>query len=169
MSIQIPPTFIAPAFKFKNLEQLMGIVKSLKQLMDIAQKMHDASLSEGFVIAAIELAIRYEGIRDLMIMWSQETDSDLKDEIIADIQAEIDEESEILMPAKLQKSDYLHFDDLEAIAKDVMKFKKQLKIEIERWGGISKLAQETDIPQASLSRFFNFSLHASSIHFSQNS
>lgn len=109
-------------------------------------------ISREFVASIIMLAFRYEGVYDLLVMWSMETDSRLKDEIIADLQEEIDESSQLLLPKYVEKRDYLHFDNLDEIAKNVMAFKKNLKAEIERWGGVSKLAKETGIPQASLSR-----------------
>jgi DNA-binding phage protein len=151
MSTQIPMSLVTPKLKsltFKNIEQIIT-------LGEVARKMQGENLSEEFVVAAIVLALRYEGVYDLLVMWSEETDSNLKDEIIADLQAEIDDESKKLLPASLEKKNYLHFDNLAAIAKDVKEFKKQLKIEIERWGGVSKLSRETGIPQASLSRFLN--------------
>ncbi len=128
--------------------------KRFDQLLEIARAMLSAGFSDEFVFSILRLGTRNEGIGDLMIMWFEEEDHELKDEIIADLQAEIDEESEAIFPERFQKQDYLRFDNLEAIAKDVMKFKNQLKTEVERWGGISKLAKETGIPQSSLSRFF---------------
>lgn len=47
------------------------------------------------------------------------------------------------------------FDDLAEIANDVMSFKNALRTEVDRWGGITKLAETTGIPQPSLSRFFS--------------
>ena len=151
MSTQIPTSLIKPALKgltFKNVEQIIT-------LGEVAKEMQAENLSEEFVLSILMLALRYEGVYNLLVMWSEETDAELKDEIIADLQAEIDDDSKILIPKSLGIKDYLHFDNLEVIAKDVMKFKKQLKIEIERWGGISKLSKETGIPQASLSRLLN--------------
>lgn len=128
--------------------------KRFDQLIEVARAMSSAGYSDEFVFSIFKLGMRYEGTGDLMIMWFEEDDPELKDEIIADLQAEIDEESEAIIPERLQNKDYLRFDDLEAIAKDVMRFKNQLKTEVERWGGISRLAKETGIPQSSLSRFF---------------
>lgn len=124
-------------------------------LGEIANSMLATGISREFVASVIILAFRYEGIYDLMVMWSTETDSELKDEIIADLQEEIDESSKIILPKHLEKKDYLHFDNLDEIVKNVMAFKKNLRAEIERWGGVSKLAKETGIPQASLSRLLN--------------
>ena len=126
-------------------------------LGEIANSMLATGISREFVASIIMLSFRYEGVYDLMVMWSTETDSELKDEIIADLQEEIDESSKIVLPKHLEKKDYLHFDNLDEIAKNVMAFKKNLKAEIERWGGVSKLAKETGIPQASLSRLLNSS------------
>jgi len=129
--------------------------KRLDKLMNVAEAMHSSGLSTEFVFLALRLGLRYEGVGDLMVMWFEDSDPEVKDDIIADLQAEIDETSEMVIPARLEKEDYLRFDNLETIAKDVMKFKNGLKTEIERWGGISKLAKETGIPQSSLSRFFS--------------
>jgi DNA-binding phage protein len=124
-------------------------------LGEIANSMLATGISREFVASIIMLAFRYEGVYDLMVMWSTETDSELKDEIIADLQEEIDESSKIILPKHLEKKDYFHFDNLDEIAKNIMAFKKNLKAEIERWGGVTKLAKETGIPQASLSRLLN--------------
>ncbi len=131
--------------------------KQIIPLAHIAEKMLLEGLSQEFVFSLFPLAFHFEGVYGLMVMWSEEDDQELKNEIIADLQEEIDEEqgSEIVFPKHLEKEDYLHFDNLEEIAKDVMEFKKHLKIEIERLGGISQLSKETGIPQSSLSRLLN--------------
>jgi DNA-binding phage protein len=121
----------------------------------IAYSMIATGISREFVTAVIMLAFRYEGVYDLMVMWSTEMDSELKDEIIADLQEEIDESSKIILPGHLEEKEFLHFDNLSEIAKNVMAFKKNLRAEIERWGGVSKLSKATGIPQASLSRLLN--------------
>ncbi|MFA5583834.1 MAG: helix-turn-helix transcriptional regulator, partial [Bacteriovoracaceae bacterium] len=76
-----------------------------------------------------------------------------KDEIISDLQEEIEDLQSA--PKKPTKKPYIKFDDLELIAKDVVKFKQHLKSLVDSWGGVTKLARETGIPQPSLSRFFN--------------
>ena len=49
----------------------------------------------------------------------------------------------------------MRFDDLEQIAKDIQFFKDNLRIIVEKNGGIKNLSKLTGIPQPSLSRFFN--------------
>ncbi len=85
-----------------------------------------------------------------MKMWVGETDKKEQDEIVADIQDLIDD------CAQNGKVDgvYVRFDDLESIAKDVRKFKDNLRLAVEKSGGIKSLAELTGIPQPSLSRFF---------------
>ena len=126
-------------------------------LAPVAEKMMKEGLSKDFVLSLLPLAFHYEGVYDLIMMWGEETDQLVKDEIVADLQEELDEEqgSKIMLPRKLKKEEYLHFDNLEEIAKDVIEFKKYLRIEIDRWGSINRLSQETGIPQPSLSRFLN--------------
>lgn len=139
------------------LESVMNILSSNQCIIlaGITKAMFKAGMSQEFVGSSIELSLHYEGVYDLMLMWSKETDSQLRDEIIADLQDEIDESSRIILSHHLEKKGYLHFDNLDEIAKNVMIFKMDLKVEIERWGGVSKLAKKTGIPQASLSRFLN--------------
>ncbi|MEX1099389.1 MAG: helix-turn-helix transcriptional regulator, partial [Bacteriovoracaceae bacterium] len=47
------------------------------------------------------------------------------------------------------------YSDLDLIAKNVTGFKAHLKTLVDQWGGVTKLAKATGIPQPSLSRFFN--------------
>ena len=122
------------------------------QVARILVKMEEEGLSQDFVLKLFYLAPKYEGFRDLLNLWLQESDQKEKDEIIADLQDEIEE----FQNAEIVKSQhYIHFDNLELIAQDVLEFKKYLRIEIDRWGGISKLSAATGIPIPSLSRFLN--------------
>jgi DNA-binding phage protein len=109
----------------------------------------EANLPQEFIFQMFCLAQKYEGIADLLNLWMHETNQKEKDTIVADLQDEIEE----FQNAEIIKPKYLHFDNLELIAQNVMEFKKSLRIEIERWGGISKLSKETGIPIPSLSRF----------------
>lgn len=122
------------------------------EIARIVFKMAEEGLSQDFIFQLFCLAEKYEGIFDLLSLWINETDQKEKDEIIADLQDEVEElqSSEIIKPSK-----YLHFDNLDLIAKDVMEFKRSLRTEIERWGGISKLSKATGIPVPSLSRFLS--------------
>jgi DNA-binding phage protein len=118
----------------------------------IVFKMQEEGLAREFAFQVFCFAEKYEGIADLLKLWINESDQHEKDEIVADLHDEIEElqNTEILQPSK-----YIHFDNLDEIAKNVMEFKKSLRIEIERWGGLTKLAKATGIPIPSLSRFLN--------------
>lgn len=122
------------------------------EIARIVFKMADeAGLPQEFIFQLFCLAQKYEGIADLLNLWMNETDQKEKDTIVADLQDEIEEfhNSEIIKPK------YIHFDNLELIAQNIMEFKKSLRVVIDRWGGISKLSKETGIPIPSLSRFLN--------------
>lgn len=122
-------------------------------LFEIAGQMKASNLSDEFVVAAIRTALDYEGVADLVIMWSKETDIAERDEIIADIQEMI----EACSNDKKEELPSIRFNDLEAIAKNIRAFKDALLVIVNDRGGISNLAELTGIPQPSLSRFFNSS------------
>ena len=123
------------------------------QVYEIAGEMKRMGLSVHFISACVEQAVHYEGTHDLMILW-REANSELdRNEVIADLQDEIDSRAE--SPKKPIKKPYLKYDDLEAIAKDIFRFKSALRKVVDRHGGISKLSENTGIPQPSLSRFFS--------------
>ena len=122
------------------------------RVYQIASDMKKVGLSSSFIAGAVKLAEYYEGAYDLFELWALEEDQEEKDQIISDLQDEIDEYAE--QPKEPVKKPYISFDDLELIAKNVMGFKAHLKTKVDQWGGISKLAKETGIPQPSLSRFF---------------
>ena len=121
------------------------------ELFEIATQMKTAKLTSNFVSQAVQTAIEFEGVYDLMKIWAAETDPKEKNETIADIQDMIDD------CAQTERVDapYVKFNDLDAIAKDIRKFKDSLLVEVNNKGGLTKLAELTEIPQPSLSRFFN--------------
>lgn len=120
---------------------------------EIATQMKKMGLSVHFISACVEQALEYEGTHDLMVLWF-EADSEIeRNEIVADLQDEIDARAEA--PKKPVKKPYVKYDDLDAIAKDVIKFKSALRKVVDRNGGIAKLAEKSGLPQPSLSRFFN--------------
>ena len=121
------------------------------ELIEIGHQMNKVGLSEAFVAAAVCVAFEYEGVYDLMKMWSEETDEEEKNEIVADIQDMIDE---CLQKEKVEGT-YVRFDDLKQIAKHIRIFKDSLRIIVEENGGLKKLTALTGIPQPSLSRFFS--------------
>ena len=122
-------------------------------VLDILNEMRHKGLESSFIFSLMENCQRYEGIRDLMELWFEETDSNERNKIIADLQDSLDE---ILnAPQKIEDKPYLRFEDLEEIHNDVKVFKKKLREEVDRRGGINELARKTGIPQPSLSRFFS--------------
>ena len=127
--------------------------KSHVQIMSIATQMKKEGLSDDFVSASATLAQEYEGAHDLMVLWTEAENEAEKNEVVADLQEEIDSHEEL--PQNVVEKPYVAFDDLDAIAKDVKKFKKALKKEVDKRGGVSELSRKSGIPQPSLSRFFN--------------
>ena len=121
------------------------------EIIEIAHKMHKAGLPEKFITASVRTAFEFEGVYDLMKMWSEETNHAERDEIVADIQDMIDDCTQ----KDNVEGTYIRFDDLDAIAKNVRAFKDSLRLIVEKRGGINKLASLTGIPQPSLSRFFS--------------
>jgi DNA-binding phage protein len=122
-------------------------------LYKIASEMKLSGLSDKFIADAVEIGRYYEGVYDLFELWATEVDPDFKEQIVANIQAEIDEFCE--QPKKPTKKPYIDYSHLESIAKDVLAFKAHLKSLVDKWGGVTKLSKVTGIPQPSLSRFFN--------------
>lgn len=121
-------------------------------VLDILNEMRHQELESAFISSLMESCQRYEGIRDLMELWFEVTDSIERDKIIADLQDTLDEI--VNAPPRVEERPYLRFDDLNEIIKDVLGFKDHLRAEVDRQGGISELARKTGIPQSSLSRFF---------------
>lgn len=121
------------------------------KLFAIAVQMKKAGLADFFIVNAVQIALEFEGVADLIHLWAQEKDSEERDEIIADIQDMID------ASGQKEKSEeiYIKFNDLDAIARDIRAFKDSLYQEVMARGGISKLSELTGILQPSLSRFFN--------------
>jgi DNA-binding phage protein len=117
----------------------------------IVFKMQEEGISREFAFQLFCFAEKYEGIADLLKLWINESDQHEKDELVADLQDEIEE----LQNAEILQPKYIHFDNLDEIAKNVIEFKKSLRIEIDRWGGLTKLSKASGIPIPSLSRFLN--------------
>lgn len=122
------------------------------RVLDILNEMRRVGLKSTFICSLMENCQRYEGIRDLMEMWFEETDSKERDKVATDLQESLDDVLDA--PQKPEGRPYLRFDDLSQVRSDVLEFKKYLREEVDRHGGISELARKTGIPQPSLSRFF---------------
>jgi len=121
------------------------------KLFQLAKQMKEAKLSDEFIASAIRIALEYEGVADLIVLWSKEKDPKERDEIIADIQELIDD---CAVQEKTELTS-IKFNDLDAIAKNIRQFKDNLLAIVDQQGGLKRLAQLTGIPQPSLSRFFN--------------
>jgi hypothetical protein len=130
--------------------------KQKLELYGIASQMLAAGLPASFIVAAVRRAEEYEGSFDLLMLWrdvGREPDGEEeREQIVADIQELIDEHEE--SPPAPRERPYVQFDDLKSVADRVTAFKAELRKKVDAWGGITKLARETDIPQPSLSRFF---------------
>ncbi len=125
------------------------------RLYEIATLMKQSGLEDKFIANAVEIGIYYEGVFDLFDLWADEEDQGDRDQIVSDIQDEIAEYKE--QPRAPIKKPYIEYNHLDMIAKDVAGFKAHLKTVVDRWGGVTKLAKETRIPQPSISRFFSSS------------
>lgn len=119
------------------------------RLYEIASSMAEENLAKSFIASAVELASESEGIYELMELWSEGESSD-RDEVLADIQEAIDEAVEQV--AERRK---IRYESLDDVANKVVTFKSELRTKVDKWGGISRLAAATGMPQPSLSRFFN--------------
>lgn len=123
------------------------------KLFKIATQMEKEKLPNIFIVNAIKTALEFEGVADLLKLWSEEDERNEKKEIISDIQDMIDACGQKEKPEEI----YVKFNDLDAIAKNIRAFKDSLYQKVMEQCGISKLAELTEIPQPSLSRFFNSS------------
>lgn len=123
------------------------------RVYEIAAQMKKMGLSVRFISACVQQAVNYEGTHDLIVLWSEADNEIDRNEVVADLQDEIDARAEA--PKKPVKKPYVKFDDLDAIAADVIKFKRALRKIVDRHGGIVKLSEKSGAPQPSLSRFFN--------------
>lgn len=121
------------------------------RLFKIATEMQSAGLSGKFIVDAFQLASQSEAIFNLMTFWEEESDKNERDEIIADIQDLLDDS----LQTGIVRAEYIRFNDLDAVAKNIRAFKDSLLGEVVQRGGISRLSELTGIPQPSLSRFFN--------------
>jgi hypothetical protein len=101
-------------------------------VLDILNEMRRIGLESNFISRLLENCQRYEGIRDLMEMWFEETDAKERDKIIVDLQDSLDDISDA--PLKPEERPYLRFEDLEEVTRDVLGFKKRLREEVDRQG-----------------------------------
>lgn len=121
------------------------------EIIEIGHQMNRVGLPKQFIAAAVETAFDFEGVYDLMKIWVDESDKKEREATVADIQDMIDECSQ----KERVEGVYIRFDDLDQIAKDIRGFKDNLRLLVDKHGGIGHLADATGIPQPSLSRFFS--------------
>lgn len=120
------------------------------ELFEIASLMNKSGLPSDFISLAVRTSMEFEGVYDLMILWRDEDDKKERSEIEADIQDMIDDCAQ----RERRSAVYIKFNDLEKIAEDIRTFKDNLRLIVDKKGGIKKLSTLTGIPQPSLSRFF---------------
>lgn len=70
---------------------IRGIIEGVKdtkkeRILDIVSEMYDAGIERSFCTSAGELAMDFEGIYDLLVLWSEETDPAERDAIIQDLE-----------------------------------------------------------------------------------
>lgn len=121
------------------------------ELFRISSMMTEAKLPIEFVSDAITTALHYEGVADLVFLWAEEHDPKERNEIIADIQELVDD----CKKTSIDGFNHIKFNDLDKVRDNIREFKDKLLMVVNENGGISKLATMTNIPQPSLSRFFN--------------
>ncbi len=127
--------------------------KNNPHALEILIMMRNEGIEDAFIDCLMEHCQRYEGLKDLMQMWFEESDEGEKELIIADLQETLDDI--INAPKEPEERPYLHYEDLKSIQHDIHDFKNKLREEVDRQGGITALARNTGIPQPSLSRFFS--------------
>lgn len=126
----------------------------MAQAFTIASEMIRAGVPEGLVLGVVNRVSEFEGLRQLMELW-QESESDERDEIVADLQDMLDDIAEVQHLEAPESITYIRFDDLDGIAQDIMAFKDALRRLVDQKGGITKLSEQTGMAQPSLSRFFS--------------
>ena len=123
-------------------------------LASIVVEMKVAGIDPGFIVKAFELARVDGGIYDLMAMWAAgKSHPSEQGEILADLQDSLDDYQDA--PSEPLRKPYIKFEQLADVASQVVAFKKWLRDLIDRKGGVSFVAQQSGIPQPSLSRLLN--------------
>src|SRR5262245_24546320 len=119
------------------------------RLYQVAAKMAAAGLPASFISYAVELGSVSEGGYELMVLWEQlEKDRAEREHVIAALPEAIEENDE--KPRRVVERPKLDYKDLDDVAKRVLAFKAELRRKVDRWGGISRLAEATGMPQPSL-------------------
>src|SRR5262249_34930253 len=116
----------------------------------IATAMAASGLPASFVTRAVEIASFSEGAHDLMLLWEEFGDDPAaQEQVVADIQEAIDDSDESHSARRPTQKAKVVYGELRGISTDVLRFKERLREKVDRWGGISKLAAATGMPQPS--------------------
>lgn len=131
-------------------DQPLSVERQFK-LFKIADEMSSAGLPKEFIVLATKKAFVFDGIADLLFLWSNENNENERQEIVADIQEVLED------CLQHEKVEYPHvkLNDLESIVKDIRGFKDSLLLYVNEKSSIGELSKKTGIPQPSLSRFFS--------------
>ncbi len=120
----------------------------------IVVEMKASGLDSAFIVDASELARADQGVYDLMAFWlDAEGDDPERGEIVADLQASIDDYRDA--PSSPLKKPYIGFDQLDDVGDRVMEEKARLRDLFDQHGGVTAVARKAGIPQPSLSRMLN--------------
>ena len=68
-----------------------SISTSIVEAIEAGYTMNQAGLPHEFIANAVQTAFEFEGVRNLMKMWADETDERQRIEIVTDIQRLIDD------------------------------------------------------------------------------
>lgn len=123
------------------------------QMLEISAVTADmlrAGLPRDFVAQVDKTARGWEGVYDQMMLWRDAPDAAQRDEIAADLHEAVNDIAEA--PLDVEKKPYIHFDELDAVAQQILGFKKRLRDLIDQNGGVTEVARRSGIPQPSLSR-----------------
>jgi DNA-binding phage protein len=126
------------------------------QMLDIStvtMEMLRAGLPREFVAQVDKTARSWEGVYDLMMLWRDAPDRAQRDAVEADLHEAVNDIIEA--PVEAERKPYIPFNDLDAVAQQVLAFKKRLRDLIDQNGGVTEVARRSGIPQPSLSRMLS--------------
>lgn len=119
-------------------------------LAEIVVAMKNADLPHEFIAAASEIGREDQGVYDLMVLWLEADDDEVREEVVAALQDSLDDYRDARTTP--EKKPYIKFDDLDRIGEQVLARKAHLRDLVDRHGGVSEVARRCGIPQPSLSR-----------------
>lgn len=137
-----------PEWKHSLLTQ-----KETSRLYQMGAEMVQAGLSPDFVHETIELARRSRAGFELMSLWTEADTPAFKGKVVVSLQSLLDDEAELgeLQEPLVQPITHRQAD---ALVTKIRQYKDWLRGRVDRWGGVTKLATATGMPQPSVSEFF---------------